>query len=181
MTEILVRPARKDDIPGIVSVSTTSVTEEEVRGFGTPSSTNPFEDPERLAAAWKEPNVVRGQEILVAEANGEIVGLVTVEDRGTVLELVNIDVPRRLQGRGIGTRIVRSVEDRARREGKEAVTLGTSRSAAGVAWKSLTWWQHLGYRVTHEETNEWTRAIGPGAREIRMRKEITARSDGSWA
>ena len=87
-------------------------------------------------------------------------------------ELVNIEVPLELQGRGIGTMLVRSVEQRARAAGKQAVTLGTSRNAAGVAWKSLPWWHHLGYRVTHEEQNPWTRSIGPGVREIRMRKDL---------
>lgn len=169
---VVVRPASRKDIPEIVEISTTAVTDEEVVGFGTPSSTNPFEDVGRLNAAWREPNLVRGQEVLVAEREGRLVGLVTVEDRGPVLELVNIDVPKSLHGQGVGTAIVRSVEDRARREKKEAVTLGTSRNAAGVPWKSLPWWQHLGYRVTHEEENDWTRAIGPGAREIRMRKDI---------
>ncbi len=49
---------------------------------------------------------------------------------------------------------------------------GTSRNADGVAWKSLPWWQHRGYRITHEQDNEWTRRIGPAAREIRMRKDL---------
>ncbi|TMA01134.1 MAG: GNAT family N-acetyltransferase [Methanobacteriota archaeon] len=126
----------------------------------------------RLTAAWEEPNRVRGEEVLVAELDGHVVGCVTVEERGRELELININVPMDLQGRGIGTALVRFVEGRARREGKAAVTLGTSRNAAGVAWKSLPWWRHLGYRITHEEENEWTRRIGPGAREIRMRKDL---------
>jgi len=103
---------------------------------------------------------------------GRIVGCVTIQDRGAEIELVNIDVPLELQGRGIGTLLVRSVEERARNEGKRAVTLGTSRNAEGIAWKSLPWWQHVGYKITHEEENEWTRSIGPGAREIRMRKHL---------
>lgn len=53
------------------------------------------------------------------------------------------------------------------------MTLGTSRNAAGVAWKSFPWWFRRGYEVTHEEENEWTRSIGPGSREIRMRKYVT--------
>ena len=146
--------------------------DEDVVGFGAPSSMNPFEDAARLAAAWRDPNIVGKEEVLVAELDGRVVGCVTLEDRGESLELVNIDVDGPLQGQGIGSRMVASVEERARREGKPAVTLGTSRNAAGVPWRSLPWWQHLGYRVTHEEENDWTRSIGPGAREIRMRKEL---------
>ena len=170
---IHVRPATRADIPGIVGVSIQSITEEEEVGFGTPSSESLFSDAERLTAVWREPNVVRDEEVLVAELDGRVVGCVTIEDRGEDFELINIDVPKDLQGRGIGTRIVSHVEARARKEGKRAVTLGTSRNSAGVAWKSLTWWQHLGYRITHEEENAWTRAIGPGVKEIRMRKDLS--------
>ena len=108
----------------------------------------------------------------MAEIDGRVVGCVTIEDRGPELELINIDVPRDFQGRGVGTQMVLAVEERAGREGKRAVTLGTSRNAAGVPWKSFPWWQSRGYRVTHEEENAWTRSIGPGVREIRMRKEL---------
>jgi len=134
---------------------------------------SPFHDASVLAAVWQDPNVVQGEEVLVAEMDGRIVGCATVEERGSELELVNIDVPLPLQGRGIGTMLVRSVEERARAEGKEAVTAGTSRNADGVAWKSLPWWQHLGYQVTHEEENVWTRSIGPKVREIRLREELS--------
>ena len=48
--------------------------------------------------------------VLVAEMDGRIVGCVTVEDRGRELELVNIDVPLELQGRGIGMMLAQSVE-----------------------------------------------------------------------
>ncbi len=170
-TMLQVRPATQADIAQIVQVSNSSLRPGEDVGFGGRTG-SPFENEAKLATAWKEPNIVRGSEVLVAEMDGRVVGCVTVEDRGGELELVNIDVPMELQRRGIGTRIVRSIEDRARREGKEAVTCGTSRNAQGVAWKSLPWWQHLGYSVTGEEQNEWTRSIGPGAREIRMRKQL---------
>jgi len=169
---IRIRPARREDTPAIVWISTSSIGEDEDVGFGPPSSENPFADPERLSAAWQEPNRVRAEEVLVAEIDGRVVGCVTVEDRGQELELINIDVPRDHQGRGIGTGLVRFVEERARGERKRAVTLGTSRNAAGVPWKSLPWWQARGYRVTHEEENAWTRSIGIGVREIRMRKEL---------
>ena len=126
-----------------------------------------------LRRSGRIPTSSRGEEVLVAEMDGRIVGCATVEDRGSELELVNIDVLLQLQVRGIGTMLVRSVEVRARAEGKDAVTAGTSRNAEGVAWKSLPWWQHLGYQVTHEEVNAWTRSIGPEVREIRLRKELS--------
>ncbi len=174
---IHLRPARREDISAIVTISNSSVSEEEDVGFGTPRSESVFSDARRLSAAWQDPNLVRGEEVWVAEIGGRLVGCVTTENRGEALELINIDVPRDLQGRGIGTRMVRLVEERARREGKRAVTLGTSRNAAGMAWKSLPWWQSRGYRITGEEENAWTRSIGAGVREIRMEKEIPRMSE----
>jgi len=169
---IRLRPASRGDIPAIVAISNSSIDEEENIGFGTPRSELVFSDVERLSAAWQDPNLVGQEAVWMAELDGRIVGCVTVEDRGEALELVNIDVPRELQGRGIGTRIVRLVEERAWRERRRAVTLGTSRNAAGAAWKSLPWWQSRGYRITGEEENDWTRSIGAGVREIRMEKKI---------
>src|SRR5256712_13757721 len=165
---VRLRPARRRDVFAIVMISNSSVDEEEDIGFGTPRSESVFSDARRLSAAWEDPNFVREEEVWLAELHGRVVGCVTVEDRGEALELINIDVPRSLQGRGIGTRMVRLVEDRARREGKRWITLGTSRNAAGLAWKSLPWWQSRGYRITGEEENDWTRSIGAGVRGSRM-------------
>jgi len=175
--DIRVRPARRSDIPAMVSVSNSSVDEEEDAGFGTPRSQSSWSDVARLSAAWKDPNWVHGEEVLVAEMDGRVVGVVIVGDRGDALELINIDVAREWQGRGVGTRLVRHVEGRARAAGKRSVTLGTSRNAAGVAWKSLPWWRSLDYRITGEEENDWTRSIGPGVREIRMRKDLPRMSE----
>jgi N-acetylglutamate synthase-like GNAT family acetyltransferase len=176
---IRVRNATREDIPEIVWVSNSSILPGGDFGFGGGTG-SPFHEESRLESSWQEPNVVHGEEVLVAEMESRIVGCATVQDRGAELELVNIDVPLELQGKGIGTRLVRSVEERARREGKRAVTLGTSRNAAGVAWKSLPWWQRLGYRITHEEENDWTRSIGPGVREIRMRKRRLITTAFCW-
>jgi len=171
---IHVRPAKIIDIPEIVLVCNSSILPGEDIGFGD-GTPGPFQDASKLASVWKEPNIAQRSEIWVAEMRDRIVGVTRIENKGDELELVDIDVPLDLQGQGIGTQIVRSIEERARREGKRAVTLGTSRNAEGVAWKSLPWWQHLGYRITHEEENEWTRTIAPGATEIRMRKDLDSR------
>src|SRR5262245_27294819 len=148
--DVHVRPATRADAPGIVWVSNSSIIPGEDVGFGGRMD-SPVQDTSTLLSAWRDPNLVQGEEVLVAEMDGRIVGCVTVEDTARELELVNIDVPLELQGKGIGTMLVRSVEERARAAGKQAVTLGKSRNAEGVAWKSLTWWQQMEYRVAHDE------------------------------
>jgi len=169
---ISARPAKREDVPAIVMISGTSVSAEEVTGFGTSVAESLYGDIDRLVSAWIEPNRVGSEEILVAEIDRRVVGCVKIEDRGEELELVDIDVLREMQGRGIGTYLVRFVEERARERGKRAVTLGTSRNSAGVPWMSLPWWEARGHLITHEEENAWTRSIGPGVREIRMRKDL---------
>ena len=99
-SKVLVREASKDDIPEIVSVSTASILPNEDIGFGRGSS-SPFHESSKLASVWKEPNIVRGEEVLVAEMDARIVGCVTIQDREAELELVNIDIPLELQGRGM--------------------------------------------------------------------------------
>lgn len=169
---ISVRPAKRADIVALVQCATNSVLKEEEAGFGTPWDERTFNDPERLSAAWLDPNHVGSEEVYMAESDARVVGYVTIQIRPESTELVNIDVPRALQGRGIGRTLVQFVEATACRQGERAVTLGTSRNAAGVPWKSLSWWEARGYLVVGEEENAWTRAVGPGVREIRMRKEI---------
>jgi ribosomal protein S18 acetylase RimI-like enzyme len=171
-----IRAAKRVDIPAIVECANFSSSEEEGEGFGTPFSQRTFNDAGRLSAAWRDPNVVGSddadEEVIVAETDGRVIGYVTLEDRGEDLELVNIDVHREQQRRGVGSGLVEFVEQRAVREGRRAVTLGTTRSAEGIPWKSLGWWQKLGYTVTGEEENAYTRSIGVGVREIRMRKQV---------
>src|SRR3989442_11794021 len=179
-SEIRLRPASRADIPAIVAISNSSIDEEEDIGFGTPRSELVFSDAERLSAAWQDPNLVREEAVWMAELDGRVVGCVTVEDRGEALELVNIDVPRELQGQGIGTRMVRLVEERARRRGKRSVTLGTSRNAAGVAWKSLSWWQSRGYRITGEEENDWTGQSGRGSGRFGWRRRFLRQPRSPW-
>jgi len=169
---VRVREACRRDVEEVVMVVTSSVIHGEDEGFVGPSQCSPFKDAAKLLNTWQDPNLVGTEEIFVAEIDGHIVGVVSVEDRDRGLELVDIDVTRRYQGRGVGTRLVEYVEDKGRQRRKVAVTLGTSRNAEGVPWKSFTWWQSRGYDITHEEENAWTRSIGLDVREIRMRKNL---------
>src|SRR2546422_11701919 len=107
-------PAKKTDIPSIVQVCSSFILPSEDIGFGG-RPPGPFQDPSKLASIWKEPNTVEKNEIWVAEIDGRIVGVARIEDKGGELELIDIDVPRELQGQGIGRQIVRSIEERARR------------------------------------------------------------------
>jgi ribosomal protein S18 acetylase RimI-like enzyme len=172
ITEIKVRPAKRADVPALVECATSSLVKDQDIGFGIPWSERTFNDPGCFSSAWREPNCVGSVEVYVAESEGRVVGYVTIEHRRGSTELVNIDVPRELQRRGIGQKLVQFVEETARNKDTSAVTLGTSRNAAGVPWKSLSWWEKLGYQIVGEEENAWTRAVGEGVREIRMRKEI---------
>ena len=112
-----VRPATRADVPGIVSVSNSSTLPGEDFGFGG-GMESPFHDVSTLVAVWQDANLVQGEGVWVAEMGDRIVGCVTVEDRGCELELVNINVPLQLQGRGVGTLLVRSLEERARGGGE---------------------------------------------------------------
>ncbi len=172
LIKVGIRPANREDIPGIVEVWRSSVSEQDVVGFATPVTESIFNDTRTLSSAWGEANRVGTREMFVSEVEGRVVGFAMIEDRREELELVDIEVMGGLQGRGIGTQIVHFIEELAIERGKKAVTLGTSRNAAGKAWRSLSWWNAHGYQVTHEEENDWTRSIGPGVREIRMRKDL---------
>jgi ribosomal protein S18 acetylase RimI-like enzyme len=147
LDNLRIRAATIDDIPGIVEVANTSMRLGEDVGFGGTGVPVNIRDVE---SEWKAPNLWKNHEIYIAELDDRIVGLVKLEDHVSELELVDIDVPIEFQGKGIGTRIVQFVEDRGRRRGNSAVTCGTSRNAEGVPWKSLPWWKHLVYVVTHE-------------------------------
>jgi len=109
----------------------------------------------------------------VAELQGRVIGFALLEDRGAELEIDTISISGDFQRQGVGTRVLHFVEERAKSQGKSAVTTGTSRNAAGVPWKSYPWWQARGYRVTGEIVNDWTRRVGEGVREIRMRKDLS--------
>jgi hypothetical protein len=70
-SDVHVRPATRADAPGIVWVSTSSILPGEDVGFGGRID-SPFHDASMLAAVWQDPNVVQGEEVLVAEMDGRI-------------------------------------------------------------------------------------------------------------
>lgn len=72
----------------------SSVSDEDLVGFGGPCYESPFRDAAELERVWQEPNEVGTESIHVAESEGCVVGVVAVTDEGSELELVDIDVTR---------------------------------------------------------------------------------------
>ncbi|MGK3943812.1 GNAT family N-acetyltransferase [Streptomyces caeruleatus] len=74
-------------------------------------------------------------EFLVAEQGTRVVGyayaarMPTLFAGGTVLELLELAVDAPLRGHGTGSRLVREIQDRARRAGDTEVTVPTRRAA----------------------------------------------------
>lgn len=75
--KIRVREANRDDIPSIVWISNSSILPNEDVGFGGGLG-SPFHDQSKLASAWQEPNIVQGEEVLVAEMDRRVVGCATI-------------------------------------------------------------------------------------------------------
>src|SRR5690348_14577970 len=69
--DVHVRPAARADAPGIVRVPNSSVLPGGDAGFGG-GMDSPFRDTSMLLPAWRDPDVVRGEEVPVAEMDGRI-------------------------------------------------------------------------------------------------------------
>ena len=104
--------------------------------------------------------------VLVATADGKLVGCVSVEDRGDHAYLGKLAVDPALQGRGIGRRLVEAAEAEALRQGKRVIELQTrielTHNQAAFA--------KLGFRETGRTAHEgFSRPTS-----VTMRKELSA-------
>ena len=109
------------------------------------------------------------REMLVAELDGQIAGCVGIsvtggrhDIRGT-LRLLGLDVGPRFRRRGVGTALVRGVEDRARRDGLPSVRL----EVAVENDVAISLYEKLGYRREGEPIiNRWLRGTEDGSSEV---------------
>ena len=84
-----------------------------------------------------------GAECLVAEADGRIAGFLLAESEGHRAHLITIDVLEAYRRRGIGSRLLRAIEERLAERGVQRVDIETATdNHAAVAF-----WQRHGYRT----------------------------------
>jgi len=146
MRKLVIRAATPDDIPSIVKVSLASTTEEEVQGFSAPEWVT-FSSSEELSKVWVEANRLKdGFEVIVAEKNGEIVGLIVFKMEPDHGHIDNIDITEDEQRKGIGRALVEHVENIAKAKGLSLMKTDTTENIEGVPWKSYGFWIKMGYK-----------------------------------
>ena len=90
---------------------------------------------------------IRRHPVWVLDADGEIAGVLELEDRGDHLWIDNVAVDPRRQGLGLGRWLLRFAEREARRLGRTELGLLTNeRYAANIAM-----YERYGYEETHRE------------------------------
>jgi predicted N-acetyltransferase YhbS len=108
----------------------------------------------------------KAETVLIAIADGKLVGCVSLADRGDHAYLGKLAVDPALQGKGIGRRLVEAVEAEAIRQGKSFVELQTRVELTG----NQAIFARLGYRET--ERTAHTGFSRPTS--VTMRKELSA-------
>ena len=120
----------------------------------------PDTSPAHTRQRWQE-HTVGHREMLVATLDGRLAGCVGISVRGGrhdlpgTLRLLGLDVGPCFRRRGVGTALVRGVEDRARRDGMPSVRL----EVAVENDVAIGLYEKLGYRREGDPIiNRWLRA-----------------------
>ncbi len=103
---------------------------------------------ELLLLADPSPKAIRKYitdgEMFVGRANGEVVGVIVLVDRGASAdEVINVAVDEAYQGRGIGNKLIRYAMAYTKCKGKNYLEIGTGNSSLG----QLALYQKLGFRI----------------------------------
>ncbi|UHA75750.1 GNAT family N-acetyltransferase [Paenibacillus sp. 481] len=95
----------------------------------------------------------RGQ-CFVAEGEGCIVAVhVLLPTRPDTIELVNVAVSERHQGKGVGKQVVRAAIEKAKQLGYATIEVGTGNSSTG----QLALYQKCGFRIVGVDLDFFTR------------------------
>ncbi|MFP6741713.1 MAG: GNAT family N-acetyltransferase [Alphaproteobacteria bacterium] len=85
----------------------------------------------------------RGRCYLAFEGGRLVGAFVLMDTRPHVVEIMNIAVAPELQSRGIGTRLLRAAVRLARKQGAEALDVGT----CNCCFRELAFYQRFGFRM----------------------------------
>lgn len=140
-----VRPARRDDVPAIVHLLA-----DDTLGASREQPTDPL--PQAYWDAFDAISTQRGNELLVAEADGEVVGCLQLtvipglsRMGATRGQLEGVRVSSKHRGRHIGEALVAAATDRARELGCTIVQLTTDRTRVDAH----RFYERLGFESTH--------------------------------
>ena len=145
MPEIRIRAARREDVPAIVSLLA-----DDTLGAKREQSSDPL--PQAYWDAFDAITANGGNEVLVADAGGEVVGCLQLtiipglSRMGTTRgQLEGVRVSSKHRGRRIGEALVTRAMDRARELGCAIVQLTTDRSRVDAH----RFYERLGFESTH--------------------------------
>jgi ribosomal protein S18 acetylase RimI-like enzyme len=150
MTPLIIRAARVEDIPSIVTVRLEALTEDEISGFSAPEFAI-YSSIKELRKAWDKENVLAdGVEVFVVEDEGEKVGFIAIKIERDLGYIDNLVVAKKEQGKGIGRALVAYAENIAKSKGCCLMKTDTTENAEGVPWKSYGFWIRMQYKDTGE-------------------------------
>jgi ribosomal protein S18 acetylase RimI-like enzyme len=127
-----------------------AVPEQEIKGFSSPEFAL-YSSIEKLRANWDKENKLKdGFEVFVAECEGKIVGFIVFKMKRNYGYIDNIVVAKEEQRKGIGKKLVASVETSAKVHGINQMRTDTTENVDGIPWRSYNFWLQIGYEDTGE-------------------------------
>ncbi len=156
-----VRPATPDDLPGVLGVF-LGCWRESYRGILPASAIDAMTD-ERAEALWRRVLADPVGEVLVAERDGEVVGLTRYAASDGEGAVHSLYVSPRTHGGGVGTALLSTAAEALRAAGADAATLWVfAANAPSIGFYESRGWQADGATRTQPDFGE---------PEQRMRRE----------
>ncbi len=153
MKEIIIKTAAKADIPAILDIIKIGFTRYSVLATSTAASPALSETVEDVLRDLET------KQVFVATSDGEAVGTVRVYITGDIAYVSRF--ASKVQGSGIGTRLIEAAALYAKKEGATMLTLHTAASAKST----VGFYKKLGFYTLSEENTR-------GYRRLYMGKQI---------
>lgn len=143
MSDIVIRPARPDDVAAIVEM---------LADDPLGAAREDLDDPQTYAAAFSRVSADPGQHLVVAERDGRVVGTLQLSvipglsRRGTTRSIIEgVRVARDERGSGLGTELITWAVDESRRLGATLVQLTSDASRTDAR----RFYERLGFVASH--------------------------------